>query len=418
MRIVDKKYKLAIMNIIFFNEGMCMSEKAVLSIAVKFLNNELYAVAKIISTRPIKQMNFILSNCLTIEKIETEKGVALWNKAGEEKPEFRSLSQRIMVSCEYPAAELSISYHGSIDGYHNIVTNNITTLSWYSVWYPQEIPFDFNDEVIIENSEDLFIVKGFFCPEKKVWQYGGKGYDPFNIIAYKKDVLKIISNEYLNIYFVDPDIEKYAEKAQQVYKDILSFYNGELFERHDLSVLDIACVSPALTTGGGYRRKDFMFCTTLGNDELNLTWLFAHETAHEWCTGADSATWEDWLNETTAEWASLLYALKNGMDDLFHFILDPKFERLGGYPPIKTADGSRPSGVHDKGTILFYTIYQKHGKDVITKMVRGFTLLKTKDTENFITMVEQEIDEEVAEEIREGINLLTLKLPGERVLGY
>jgi hypothetical protein len=143
-----------------------------------------------------------------------------------------------------------------------------------------------------------------------------------------------------------------------------------------------------------------MYCTSLGENDTELVWLLAHETAHEWCCGADVSTWEDWLNETTAEWASLLYALDTHDDKLFRFILDPKMERIHGYPPIKTADGSRPNGVHDKGTVLFYDIYQKHGKDLVTKMVRGFTDLKTKNTENFIAMVEGDLGREIAGEIK------------------
>jgi hypothetical protein len=390
-----------IIKIAYFGGFMSMSENNLLSVTAKFLENELYATAKIILNKPTMDITFVLNNSLIVEKIEAQKCSVVWNKAGEEKLEFRSLSQRINISCEYPVTEFSISYHGSIDGYYNIITEDIKALSWYSVWFPQEIPFEnFDDEAIIENGEDLFVVKGWFDPGKKVWHYGGKGYDPFNIIVYKKDSLKIASNECINIYYVDPCIEKYANKAEQEYKNILSFYNGKLFEKHILSVLDIACVSPALTSGGGYRRKDLAFGTTLGDNELELAWFLAHETAHEWCEGADTVTWEDWLNETTAEWAALLYALNNNNNDLFHFMLD---RRAGNYPPIKTADGSRPDGVHEKGVFLFYTIYQKYGKDVVTKMVRGFTDLKAKNTESFITMLEQEISKEVAEEIREGI---------------
>jgi hypothetical protein len=259
--------------------------------------------------------------------------------------------------------------------------------------------------VILKNSEDYFVVKGTYDKFKKEWHYGGEGYDPFNIIAYKKDKLRTVSSKHINIYYVDPGMEKIINKTERAYNDILCFYNGNLFEQHELSIQDIASVSPALTVGGAYRRKDLIFLTNIGENELALEYFLTHEMAHEWCEGADTSTWEDWLNETTAEWASLLYALEYDNNDLFHVILDQKLQRVSknNYPPIKTADGSRPDGVHDKGTVLFYDIYKKQGKDLLAKMIRGFADLETKNTENYIKQIEKNICKEAAEDIRRGI---------------
>jgi hypothetical protein len=380
----------------------------------------LFAVAEISFNKPLKGLSFSLNNSLTIEKIENQplstnqKHPVKWEKTGEHQLEFRALSQKIEVSSEHPIADLAITYSGPIDVWCNVITEDIKALSWYSVWFPQEIPFEgtVKDEVIIENGEEFFVVKGVFDESRKIWRYSGEGYaplpsmeklDPFNIIVYKRTVLKQASNEYINIYYVDPDIGSHAGNAEMAYKNILSFYNGRLFEQKTMPVMDIACVSPALTIHAAYLRKALMFCTTLGSNDLEIEYQLAHETAHNWCQGADASTWEDWLNETTAEWAVLLYALENNKDELFHFVLDQKAERIGNYPPIKTADGSRPEGVHDKGTVLFYAIYQKYGKEIVAKMVSGFASLQAKNTESFIRMAELEINREVAEAIRTGI---------------
>ncbi|GHU77359.1 hypothetical protein FACS189461_5680 [Spirochaetia bacterium] len=255
--------------------------------------------------------------------------------------------------------------------------------------------------MILEKDENYFVVKGAYDKDKKEWRYGGGEYDSYNMIIYKKDKLKVISNDYMNIYYVDPSVEKFFNKTEGIYKDILRFYNGNLFKRHELSILDIASVSPALTSGGGYRRKDLIFLANVEND-LMFEWFLVYEAAHEWCEGVDTSTWEDWLNETTAEWASLLYALEYDKNDLFRFIIDQKLERVGNnsYPPIMTADGSRPDGVHDKGSVLFYDIYKKHGRAVLEKMVRAFTDLEIKITENYIKHIEKNISGEAAEEIR------------------
>lgn len=79
-------------------------------------------------------------------------------------------------------------------------------------------------------------------------------------MVYRKDALKITTNPYMNIYYIDDSINEHAIKSEMVYRDIIEFYNGDLFRFLDIPVLDIACTSPAITIGGGYRRKDFMWC--------------------------------------------------------------------------------------------------------------------------------------------------------------
>jgi len=379
-------------------------KKNLLSIRLKFVENNIDVNAKIVFHEPLNEVNLILNNSLNINKIENNVCSIQWEKTGEFIPEFRVNSQKIKVISEHPITELTITYYGTVSSWYNVLTDEIKALSFYSVWFPQELPFGIDqDEVIIEKGEEFFIVKGEFYSDKNTWHYGGKGFDPFNIIAYKKSVLKTVSNDFLNIYYVDHSIKKHAQKTGEVYKDIIDFYNNKLFYEKELPVLDIPCIFPALKTGGGYQRNGLMFATDLGNDDLYLQWFLAHETAHNWCQGANAYSWEDWLNETTAEWAFLLYALHKDKNELFQWSIEPKIKNVDKYPSIKTADGSRPQGVHEKGTVLFYKIYKKFNQDVIEKMVRGFTNLEIKDTENFIKMVGKEIGQEVAQEIIKGI---------------
>lgn len=92
-----------------------------------------------------------------------------------------------------------IKYSGSVlfsienrTCWHNIITNDIKSLSWYSVWYPQETSLEIDhDKVIILDGNDYFLIKGDFDETRNVWEYGDKGYDPYNIMVYRKEVLKI-----------------------------------------------------------------------------------------------------------------------------------------------------------------------------------------------------------------------------------
>lgn len=56
--------------------------------------------------------------------------------------------------------------------------------------------------------------------------------------------------------------------------------------------------------GSFYSRKGYAVIG--GRSEVTKFNTLAHEIAHFWWTGADSSTWEDWLNESFAEYAALL----------------------------------------------------------------------------------------------------------------
>jgi len=385
-----------------------------MEIILEFSDEVFNATAVIIPGDEISanSFSFILNNSLTISGIYCNGKRANYEIEVIFKPDFRPFSKKILIKNDDYIHNIAITYSGTVafsfeerSCWHNIVTRDLKSLSFYSTWYPQDTSIAINrDKVVIVNGQDYFVVKGDYNEANNTWEYGGKGYDPFNIVVYRKDKLQIISNPFVNIYFIDDNIKAQAEESVSIYREIIDFYNGNLFKQMEIPVLDIACASPVITIGGGYRRKDFMWCTTLGNDTNEITWLNAHETAHIWCAGADYGSWEDWLNETSAEWASLLFALHKNDTALFDYIINPKLEKYDSLPPIKTADGSRPDGVHDKGTVLFYEMYKLYGVDAVRKAVRLFTELEQKNTGAFIQALYDMNENEIAEFIKEGIN--------------
>lgn len=378
-----------------------------MKIDLKFMGTELYAIVAIcVKEKGVKNFSFILSNSFIIEKVLCNNKKAVFKKTGETQPTFSVLSQNIQISSDDDICEIVIEYSGHISGWHNVITDELRALSSYSVWYPQEssVKMEFG-KVNVHDCSDYLVVKGIYDENTKVWEYSGFGYDPYNIIAYKKSSLKSVSSQYLNVYCLDDNVKSVAKEMDVLYRDVLDYYNGELFDKRDILLLDIASLAPAYTRGGGaYKRKGLIVCDTLLNKSKNdLLYMLAHELAHEWCTGANSASWEDWLNETTAEWSALLYVISKNDMDLFHSMLKPKLEGYSSLPAIKTVDGSRPEGVHDKGTVLFYEIYQKYGLEIVRKLVQLFVRLEMKTTAKFLEEIKSQISPDIALYIEKGI---------------
>lgn len=367
-------------------------------IDLRFTDTELHVVA-IISLKHIKtkEFNFILNNNLKIEEIKCNAKIVKCEKTGEVSPTFRSLSQCISISSEYDIEEIIIKYSGSVFTWHNNITREIKALSWYSVWYPQKMSHCVcSDAVYIHGCEDYYVVKASYDKEDKVWKYGSYGYDPYNIIAYKKDALRVISNQYINIYYVNDEIGSAAQSLEKIYLDILRYYNGNLFEKAIIEKLDIACLSPAITYGGAYKRKDLIVCDTLETDVIKTTHMVAHEMAHIWCCGANSDSWEDWLNEATAEWSWILYVLNNDKDEIFDNWIRPRLEESIHLKGVKTEDGSRPNDVHIRASVLLYKVYKEYGKEIVYRIVQIFTQLESKTTENLLKVIRDKISLDVA----------------------
>ena len=361
---------------------------------------------------PVREVSFILNNDLCIESITSSNRSVSFYKQETVEQMFRPLSQKITAAGSFPMSEIDIRYNGSIHfdeanqkNWHNEITEDFVSLNWYSVWFPDSLSVNTSDDkVIIKNGHKWFVVKGEYHDADDVWIYGNQESDRCNIVAFSKEKLHTVISPAVDIFYIDESIKDTAEKCVDIYNSILQYYNNILFDKKVISKMDIVCAYPYIKTGGAYQRENLVWCTVPDSDEAGRTYLFAHEIAHIWCCGADCGSWEDWLNETTADWSALLFALYRNDRSLFDNILKPKIELYDKLPAIKTSDGSRPDGVHEKGTVLFYQVYQKYGYDTMVEIVRCFSRLKQKNTKELIDGLIKIGLRGAADMIAEGIN--------------
>jgi len=207
----------------------------------------------------------------------------------------------------------------------------------------------------------------------------------------------------LNIYTINKEIASQSEKISKAYQEISNYFNGDLFAKKEIKPLDIATVYPSIEDGGGYQREGLLFTDKLGDSDIEIIWLLAHETAHNWCSGADINSFEDWLNEGTAEWSAILYALHTNNQELFDFIISRNEKYSDPSQPLKSQDESRCPSVHNNSTMLLFKIYEKYGQECIQQIVRMFTELDVKTTENLLNKISNEISVDVANDLLNGL---------------
>ncbi|MDD3242705.1 MAG: hypothetical protein PHD32_03145 [Eubacteriales bacterium] len=351
-------------------------------------------------------LGFILNSALKIREIQCDGAPASWTEESEFAPLYRAASRRICVRTAQPAHALRVEYEGLPAGWCSGVSEDIRALNWYSVWFPQELPFPVEEDgVTLYGCADWVLLKGTYDAQNQTWHYGGQGYDPFNLVLYRKASLHCVSNDFITVSCADAQQAPLAEQIAASFAQTLAYYNGTLFPQKTWTPLDMASLCPLTPPGGAYKRKGLIVTTQFSDDPLQTAWLNAHELAHEWCTGAPTHTWEGWLNETTAEWAALLFAQASGQEALFSYILAQHDTPMSALPPIRTADGSRPEGVHDKGTLLLYEVYRRFSFETVQRLVQLFAALETKDTAHWLAAIREQVSPELAVWLAEQLDL-------------
>lgn len=371
-----------------------------MNIALRFEGERLFAETEISLDKSVSEVSFILNSGLEISGIScNEKPVPITVEA-EYEPLFCAEVKKYSVKCGSDIGAVKIRYGGRINGWHNIITDNIIELNRYGVWFPCELSCGANISAEISGCGEYFLVKGEF--DGKLWHYGVDEWD-MNLILYRKSILQTVSGKHISIYYANNSLDGAAEFSRNVFEDVLDYYTKELFNKDYVKHTEMACLYPALTSGGAYKRDGLIVCISPGTDEKEAVGVNAHELAHEWCTGADVGSWEDWLNETAAEWSMLLYCLDRGKTDIFNAMTEEHLAKASELPPIKTEDGSRPEGVHTKGTALFYELYKAFGAETIKSAIRIFVGLDVKTTEKLLGEMKARGLSEAAAAIEKGL---------------
>lgn len=358
--------------------------------------------------KPTSSFRFSLSSLLKIDYIKADSNI-IWEIVKEWQPQWRYNSYVILVTSEIPVNKITIVYHGNISGWCNVIEEKRIALSSYSSWYITEASEQIKYNFMLQDMEDYFVVNGKFDTQKKLWIYGDDEHDEGNIIALRNGYYHVSKTDNFSFYYLNEAEKVYADNYTYYYEEITRYYKS-VFPPKNINKIDI--VSLGLDGGGGaYFRNELVVIDTLNvNGDIesikrNTITLLAHELGHNWFTGANTSSWEDWLNETGAEWSSLLFVLSMSNYKLFEQQIDWPLKKYQETPPIRTPDSKRPDGVHWRGTIMFYEIYKKYGKEVILDILRTLASLDEMTTENFLYKLRIEMGNLIPDIIERGLNL-------------
>jgi aminopeptidase N len=126
--------------------------------------------------------------------------------------------------------------------------------------------------------------------------------------------------------------------------------------------------------------------------------LIAHEVAHEWWNGAPTNNFEDWLNESFAEYASLMAIRAKFGYDIFEEWIQYKEFRSRGTPPIlqsKTIIRAQTASLYDKGPLILYKLEKRIGEELFQKFLSELIIHNIKSTDNLLKLLEELTSKEI-----------------------
>ncbi len=294
----------------------------------------------------------------------------------------------------------------------NVITPDWTELGMYLPWFPLQ----YNG-----TPSSLTFTLKVGCPSG--YQVGGYGHSAmedgiwyFNWPHPTSDIVVVAS----------PNLEPrlFESEANRVYLNSSTFDEtvtaklGEdmLWVLERLSgwfgparLSDFTLIESPRPLGGGYARRGLVVLGGVNERdyvdqrEAYLRYL-AHEAAHDWWWEAPLDTWEDWLNESFAEYSGLLAVRERYGVEAFERFLGRKrarapenlplweFDRHDISTPEKQAMVERM--LYDKGPLLLYTLAERIGHKRFLELCRAMLWSGVTTTAHFLDLLEEVEDME------------------------
>lgn len=277
--------------------------------------------------------------------------------------------------------DMMLKYSGTIGIVSRWQTNRIerdwVELGLYTPWFPFDP--DMNE---FSYSMNLSLPEGFKAKVNGHTEFNDGVYKANNpeadndivITASKKmkewtfsgDNLSLSLNAAVNIS--DSTAEGILSLGKEIFRNYRQWFGSK-------KGLEASVVISPRETGGGYARKGFIVLSRISDTDFaksktDFTRYFAHEFAHLWFASAPKDTWEDWLNESFAEYASLMMVREASGEKEFLKRINRKKEKINRLPGIRGLDRKSEEAylvLYNKGCFYLYELERELGKSEFMK---------------------------------------------------
>lgn len=326
---------------------------------------------------------FSLAHSLSVYSVTDGGETISFESVPCEQDPFRPQKNGYMVR-NVKSGDIVVRYRGDLDGYFGYLCDDLIHFSFYNCWYPEEFMSEDGAEVSIRLDDTWTVVGGVYDRERKLWRYHtpkGQRIKDCNVLALNRAFYSAVDSDVLTVFCIKGK-EDICREYISIYRSVrdfyVSLYRNNKIEKTNLVFIDVP------DRHGAYFRPGLIVNSNPPGLVPGEKHGLAHEMGHAYGSGADTNSWEDWLNETTAEWSALLYDEEHDPES-FENALNEHREWHGDGPlRLLEAGDARPDNVHETGTLIYEIIYRQYGNDAIKTLLRSFDSLKDKNTDSFL----------------------------------
>lgn len=353
-------------------------------------NQEISVTGKLLinkSKDSLNQLSFYLHKEMDIKSFTINQKSDFKRDTSKSDNRFMPQASKLYLKKESPVAEgenieIDFSYSGKLTAlpeyFANIISPEWTEIGLYYPWFPYNPelkPFTYRLAVETDPSYKVFSL-GKIEKKQDTWVITNNTPTNDIVVCISKDVMSYesqIEQSKLTIFhhnFNDTLLSKMSGDISNIVKQ----YNDWFGE----NAQDISIIESKRKKGGGYARIGGVFLGGF-NPEMYYSYnegyhrYFAHELGHLWWYKAKTNSWEDWLNESFAEYSALMIIRKVFGEDAFTKRLDKKRENLKGTTPIWEFDRNKTETetdaknvnevLYNKGPVLLYELEKEIGKE-------------------------------------------------------
>jgi hypothetical protein len=362
-----------------------------------------------------RHLSLQLNKGLEVKSVSSDAGIPRFYFDTTRVGEYRYSAVGAVLDVEFaheiPAGQkvvLEVDYGGTLEPLandFNLISSERTELALYCSWFPHHPESrHFLFDIDVEMDPDYTLAaNGLVSGGDGSWTIHNDSENSdiilFTARGLKRKTVNVGGLEFRFYYTDVPEtvIDSLAAVAQQTltsYTDC--FGNG--------SSPGISVAFPERDQGGGYGRPGFVvmqYSYFTRNGELSYPDLFrglAHEAAHIWWKDASVTTWEDWLNESFAEYSALIVLRELYGEQYYAEKISDYRSESQGAPAIWGIDRGHDSAytvLYVKGPVILSDLEAAIGRDVFMRFLRALRANGVNTTAGLLDVLESMTSENV-----------------------
>lgn len=364
----------------------------------------------------LEKVEMLLNKGLKVTSVTSDAGLksSHFDPADPSPNRYMPTASPLVVELSPPVKpgasfHISVSYQGKIqpDPYlTNILTPEWVELALYAAWYPVSLDLGMTtSNVKVSVDEPYFVTgTGTASREGKRWVFN-QDQPTFDIVVVAAPQLKMrqVGNEGFSVEVWHKNLKE--EQVDQIAGGLASIVKELQGWLGTAPNRKLRLVFAERTSGGGYYRPGFM-SLIYDNDYRGLFKYAGHEAAHFWWNRGNVNTWEDWLNESFAEYSSLMLVRGSFGPSAYSEFIEKYTREAEKAPPIWGLDRNDKAAqvvLYEKGAVLLGKLEGRIGNEDFVHFLATLIDRRVGSTDLLLSTLEELTSKDVRAEFEHGL---------------